>query len=51
MHHVLPNLTLPPSCALEAVGVRLEVHHGLVDFFLRVEHKGTVLDDFLTGWC
>lgn len=47
MGHVLPNLTLPVLRSLESVGMCLEVHHRLVDFFLGVEDERSVLDNFL----
>lgn len=47
MSHRLANLTPPASCALESIGMTLVVKHGLVHFFLRVEDKRTVLNDFL----
>lgn len=47
MSHGLSNLAPPASRALEAVGMTLVVEHSLVDFFLRVENEGAVLDDFL----
>ena len=46
-NHTLPDLTLPIFRSFESVGVRLEIHHRLVDFFLGVEDEGAILDDFL----
>ena len=47
MSHRLANLTPPASCALESIGMALIIKHSLIDFFLRVENEGTVLNDFL----
>lgn len=47
VNHGLPNLTSPSRGPLEAVRMALVVKHSLIDFFLRVQNKGTILDDLL----
>lgn len=47
MNHRLSYFALPTSSSLEAIAVGLIIHHGLVDFFLRVYHKRAVLYHFL----
>ena len=48
--HSLSYLTLPIQSALEATGIRLEVHHSLVDLILRVQYEWSILYDFLVQW-
>lgn len=47
MRHTLSNLTAPVQGTLEAVGVCLKVHHGLVDAFLGRLDERPVLDNIL----
>ncbi len=47
LYHGLAYLALPALGALEAVGVGLVVHEGLVDVLLGAEHERPVLDDGL----
>lgn len=50
MKHRFPNLAFPAGCSFEPVGMALVVEHGLVDFFLGIENKRSVLNDFLVEW-
>ena len=50
MRQRLSNFALPARCTFETVLVLLVIHHGLVDFVLRGEDKGSVLHDFLVEW-
>jgi hypothetical protein len=47
MSHTLPNLAPPILRTFKAIRMGLEVHHRLVDFFLGVEDKRAILDNFL----
>ena len=50
MDHALPNLTLPSLRPFESIRMCLEIHHSLINLFLRVENKRSVLDDLLIEW-
>lgn len=43
----LSNLTLPTFCSLEPVRMALVIQHSLVDLFLRIQNKWTILHNFL----
>ena len=47
MCHRLPNLTLPIQRPLKPIGIRLEIHHGLIDAFSRRLNKRPILHDLL----
>ncbi len=47
MDHGFPNLALPACRSLETVAVSLIIHHGLIDFFLRIEYERAILYHFL----
>ncbi len=50
MDHTLPNLAFPIFRPFEPIFLILEVSQCLIHFLLRVQHKRTILHDFLIEW-